>query len=115
MMDKSRLSPCGACGKMISKNLVSRDKHGGSYATDTIRSGSCPYCGEGKPHQPKLEFELEFERREQELKLGAYQQEAQRKFDEENNEANRRDLGLWDLLKWGGIILVGYMVLRVFI
>ena len=98
-MDKSRLSPCRTCGKEISTNLAIREL----YSHGSVGVG-CPHCGEREPHLT-----------EQELKLGAYQQEAQRKFDEGNNEANRRVLGLWDLLKWGGIILVGYMVLRVFI
>ena len=34
----------------ISKNLVSIDTHRGSYHRATIRSGSCPNCGEAEPH-----------------------------------------------------------------
>ena len=49
-MNENLLSPCRACGKMISKNLVSTDIHSGSYHQATIRSGSCPNCGEAEPH-----------------------------------------------------------------
>ena len=56
-MNENLLSPCRACGKMISKNLVSIDTHRGSDQHTTIRSGSCPNCGEVSPHLTQEDIE----------------------------------------------------------
>ena len=56
-MNENLLSPCRACGKMISKNLVSADTHRGSDQHTTIRSGSCPNCGEVAPHLTQEDIE----------------------------------------------------------
>ena len=56
-MNEELLALCRACGKMISKNLVSTDTHRGSYHRATIRSGSCPNCGEVAPHLTQEDIE----------------------------------------------------------
>lgn len=57
---------------MISKNLVGTDTHRGSDQHTTIRSGSCPNCGEAAPHLT----EEDIERRKEQQKINKTIREA---------------------------------------
>jgi len=77
-MNEDLLSPCRACGQMISKNLTTTVRHMGSYHRATIQSGSCPHCGEVEPHVTEEELVI--------------REEKQREKEEEQREEDKHNL-----------------------
>ena len=103
-MNENLLSPCRACGKMISKNLVSTDTHRGSYHQATIRSGSCPNCGEAEPHLTQEDIE----RRKEQQKINKILREAQHELEEKR--VRKENIWAWVGVSIGLCIGIAFMI-----
>lgn len=76
-MKEDLLGNCRACGQLVSKNLVRVSTYGGSggsYATESQHTVSCPHCGEADPHLTEEVLK----------KIKEEQEERQREIDEKN-------------------------------
>ena len=93
-MNEGMLSPCRACGQMISKNLGTG-------------KGSCPHCGEADPHAT----EEELERRVQLKIVEERQQEehARRLIRAQQQQIKKRTF--WTQVIGWPLIIIGFILM----